>query len=123
VDQDSATLGYPGEEAIGLPLDHRGLVRYKSKDDDHYDTVMKTLKAKLNVGPPSRPTIPYLIMTDWSNSIVLYGQSFRGKLEVGVKRLGEYTETWRNLLDLFGAESIVRSDQASRIPINLDEMP
>jgi len=47
VDQDSAVLGYTGEEDVGLRVDHRGLVRFSGTDDDNYDIVYKTMRYKL----------------------------------------------------------------------------
>lgn len=47
VDQDSATLGYPGEEDVPLPLSHVGLVRYRDVDDDNYYRTKASLRVKL----------------------------------------------------------------------------
>ena len=48
VDQDSAALGYTGEEDVGISADHRGLVRYQDMQDDLYDFVTKTMLYKLD---------------------------------------------------------------------------
>ena len=46
VDQDSAALGYTGEEDVGLSTNYRDLIRYPDADDDNYDVVIKTIQVK-----------------------------------------------------------------------------
>jgi hypothetical protein len=47
VDQDSAVLGYQGEEDVPLALSHQKLVAYSGLDDDNYYRVKGSLRIKV----------------------------------------------------------------------------
>lgn len=116
-------MGYPGEEDVGLSLDHQRLVQYESRQDDHYDMTMRTIRAHFP-DAPRLPRIPYLSMTAW---IIALAEGFAvnlgGNTAVGVQRIGQYPESWRNLLHIFGAQDIVHSQHIEGVPINPAEVP
>jgi hypothetical protein len=116
-------LGYPGEEDVGLSLDHQRLVQYESQQDDHYDMVMRTIRAK--IPDASRlPRIPYLSLNNWC---IAFARGFAVNLHdntpVGIQRIGQYPESWKNLLHVFGAQDIVHSQHIEEVPINAAEVP
>lgn len=67
--------------------------------------------------------IPYLTWLDWYKAIPVLGVSWGGEPQVGVSRIGRYSETWMNLLLIFGAENIVASAYIQQLPINSDDLP
>ncbi|OXV06684.1 hypothetical protein Egran_05549 [Elaphomyces granulatus] len=144
-DVDSAALGYTGEEDVGILADHRGLVRYRDMQDDLYDFVTKTMLYKLDgILQESRKQqassqllgvfsgqiklrelrkIPYLTEQGWLEAIPELGVTWDGLAQVGVARIGKYSETWMNLLLVFGAENIIASPYIRQLPINPDDLP
>jgi hypothetical protein len=68
------------------------------------------------------PTIPYLGVLGWEEGLRELGESFMPTPvteNIGLRRLGIYRETWMNLLVLFGAQALVSSKYAKRIPVDL----
>jgi hypothetical protein len=66
--------------------------------------------------------IPYISHHNWFEAWMELGSSFGGKAEAGIRRLGRYAETWMNLLQVFGAEGIMKSAFVEQIPIESDEL-
>ena len=67
--------------------------------------------------------IPYLTWLDWFKATPVLGVSWGGEFQSGEARIGKYSETWMNLLLIFGAENIVNSTFIRKFPINPDDLP
>ena len=67
--------------------------------------------------------IPFLTWLDWFKAVPVLGTSWGGEAQIGVARIGRYSETWMNLLLIFGAENIVNSPYIRKLPINPDDLP
>jgi len=68
VPESSATLGYPGEEALALNGDHSTIVKYHSETDNNYKVVSETLSLLLQDATRkdsrvSQNPVPALILT------------------------------------------------------------
>jgi hypothetical protein len=82
---------------------------------------MKTIRAKLP-DPPMLPKIPYLSMKGWFEALAS-AFNLRDNTSVGIQRIGQHKETWRNLLDVFGAQEIVDTAHVEEIPVNIEKIP
>jgi hypothetical protein len=47
VDQESAVLHYEDEETVGLPRNHRDLIRFENAEDDIYCMVYQTIQRRI----------------------------------------------------------------------------
>jgi hypothetical protein len=107
-------LGLSWRRDVGLSLDHQRLVQYESQQDDRYDMVMRTIRAKIP-DAPRLPRIPYLSLRGWFIAIAGgFASNLHDKTPVGIQRIGQYPESWRNLLHVFGAQDIVSGLVATR---------
>jgi hypothetical protein len=76
--------------------------------------VMRTIRAKIP-DAPRLPRIPYLSLRGWFIAIAGgFASNLHDKTPVGIQRIGQYPEFWRNLLHVFGAQDIVSGLVATR---------
>jgi hypothetical protein len=67
--------------------------------------------------------IPYLTWLWWFHALPVLGVTWGGQTQVGIARVGTYSETWMNLLLIFGAQNIITSSYIEHFPINSDDLP
>ncbi|KAJ4158226.1 uncharacterized protein LMH87_008759 [Akanthomyces muscarius] len=135
VDDFSSKLDLPRqlETVETINANHRQMAKCGDRSDPLYRAILGVLKQEtsshlLDDFPShlrlrERRRIPYLTWLNWYKAIPLVGRTWGGETQVGLARIGMYSESWMNLLMIFGAASILTSDFIHQVPVDEDDIP
>ena len=109
------------------------MTKFPSREDPGYDAILgelqrwtKMIRRVKEEVPQGMDTIPYLD-SKALEVYILVDSDYRSNpspvLSTGPTLLGRYRETWKNLLDALGLESIFNTNYVKRIPMDLRLLP